>query len=440
MICYWFPPCSKAGALRSAALARHLPKYGWHPLVVTPAEKYVERGGMEPEAQELADTCRIIRTRTFDPIVLARMRRKGSGTEARKVADVHARILGRSRYAAKPLLMRLRELLCLFGPLDEQTAWVPFAVWAAWKLRKQWDVLYTTFGPPVCFVAGYIIKVLTGKPWLADFRDPWTWRGTMPFATTAHRRLCVALERKGVAAADAVTSVTPDLTDMLAELAPAERHKFATVYNGFEETVMPQPSGEAFSSRPLRMIFAGSIYRGRSFSVLLEATARLVESGQIDKRDIRFEAIGIGVEIVRDTAAALGISECVETSGHIPRGDVLQRVSRADVGLLPIGEVVLALPTKMYEYMGCGKPILVVGGETTQAARFTRENRLGWVVDPHDIEGATRLISGLVSREPELMVQAHLDPTTVARFSREAQTEHIATILDGLYARRHRKS
>ena len=427
MICYWFPPCSKVGALRSAAFARHLPGFGWEPWVVAPAERYILTGGMDAPLAELAGKCRILRTRTFEPILAARLRRRGRGDKP--PVELQTREPARVRQEKLSLAWRLRDLVNL---PDEHTGWIPFAVWAAWKHRREWDVLYTTFGPPSCFVAGTIVKYLTGKPWVADFRDPWTWKGKTMFPTTIHREISVWLERRGIGVADAVTSVSPSLTEMLAEAFPTQRDKFYTVYNGFEDDEIPQPVEARPVDRPLRIIYAGTLYRGRDPRALLAAVAHLKRTEPSVPRSVELEFLGNGTGPLAELAERLGIADCVTTSAPVPRTEALQRIAEADIGLLPVGEMIgsIAIPTKVYEYLACGKPILVLGGVASQPARFVCENRFGWCAPAGDVPAIVRLLREILTGRANLQGRLAFSPESVRRYNRKRQAGRMARVLD----------
>ena len=430
MISYFFPPCSKVGVLRSTAWARHLPEYGWEPWIITPSPKYILDNGAEAIFEEIKDKCRIIHTSTFEPVLRARQlwREKASKAQAAVSQENVELATRKGPTSAKSLIWRLRELAEL---PDEHWGWIPFAVAHAWKLRKQWDVLYTTFGPPTGFVAGWIIKMLTGKPWLADFRDLWTWGGKTVFPTTLHRDISVWLEKQGVSAADVVTTTTPTQTLRLQELAPYRKTKFTTIYNGFEAFEMPQTQPPA-QRGAVRIIYPGALYRGRDPRVLMEAISTLRHSGELAADRIVLEFIGRGVAYLGQIASQLDIDDCVKISGPIPHQDVLEKISQADVGLLPVGRFIgqAALPTKIFEYLACGKPILVLSGLETEPARFIKDKRVGWVLDPKNVDEAVRFVRRLVSREA--FDDVSIDPKTIQCFDRKILAGQLAGILDKL--------
>ena len=58
--------------------------------------------------------------------------------------------------------------------------WVPFAVATGIAVahRERPVALFSSFPPTASHMAALALHELTGLPWVADFRDPWTWAGT----------------------------------------------------------------------------------------------------------------------------------------------------------------------------------------------------------------------------------------------------------------------
>lgn len=98
-------------------------------------------------------------------------------------------------------------------------------------------------------------------------------------------------------------------------------------------------------------------------------------------------------------------------------GDELRQLyAEADVCLLaaePIQYWSFAVPVKLFEYLGYGKPI--VASENTYSGEFVRDNQLGWSV-PYDDESLTKLLDRLTSHPAEI--------ASVAERSRRVRNDH----------------
>ncbi|MDZ4179326.1 MAG: hypothetical protein U1E29_08855 [Coriobacteriia bacterium] len=107
-------------------------------------------------------------------------------------------------------------------------------------------------------------------------------------------------------------------------------------------------------------------------------------------------------------------------------------MSRADVGLVVLADrpgAEAIYTSKLFEYLGMGIPILLVGPDRGVAANLVREARAGVVV-PYDRPD-------LIAEEIERMAVAKTlgrksegpEAAVVARYTRQAQTAKVAAVL-----------
>ena len=102
--------------------------------------------------------------------------------------------------------------------------WVPFAVarGIAVARRERPVAVLSSFPPTASHVAALALHRATGVPWIADFRDPWTWRDRHGYNWSADRRGAAATERAVLRHASALTTIGPSLGAELAEHAGRE--------------------------------------------------------------------------------------------------------------------------------------------------------------------------------------------------------------------------
>ncbi len=87
----------------------------------------------------------------------------------------------------------------------------------------------------------------------------------------------------------------------------------------------------------------------------------------------------------------------VEYLGFCRRADVASAFEGARVGLLlfrPAGNHEEAMPTKLFEYLGAGLPVII--SDTMRCSDIVRDFECGIVVKPHDVDAIARAITFLV--------------------------------------------
>src|SRR5947209_12884436 len=137
LLTFHFPPSAASGAFRLLGLARHLPKFGWQPVVVAPP-----RMPWEPVDRKLTEALPAETTVCQVPF-------------------------------PEGLLSRLGQRLV------KEAVWFPRAARQCARLIRKHrpDALLTSSPPHSIHLLGLWLKRRYRLPWVADFRDPWVTNG-----------------------------------------------------------------------------------------------------------------------------------------------------------------------------------------------------------------------------------------------------------------------
>jgi glycosyltransferase involved in cell wall biosynthesis len=127
---------------------------------------------------------------------------------------------------------------------------------------------------------------------------------------------------------------------------------------------------------------------------------------------------------LRQLVASLGLEGTVQFRGSVPRSEVPAILGTAAVGVAPLRErpeLDYAVPTKVYEYMACGLPVVVTGrGEIERVV----DESGGGLHAPADPEAVAARLDELLDdrarrrqmgRRGREHVRAHYDRRAVAR-------------------------
>ena len=94
-----------------------------------------------------------------------------------------------------------------------------------------------------------------------------------------------------------------------------------------------------------------------------------------------------------------GISDRVTLTGRVPFDHVGKYLSQATVGWIPLERVQKyekSLPTKLFEYMAYGLP--VVSSDLQLIRKYVRDNENGYLVEPADPEAHAQAILRILKR------------------------------------------
>jgi glycosyltransferase involved in cell wall biosynthesis len=352
---------------------------------------------------------------------LKRLRGGGSAPGAAPLATAAAR-------PAPPLSTRLARMLTM----DDASLWAGPAVRAAVRAGRVAGVdAVVASGPPYSVtVAGMRTARTLGVPFVADMRDLWRDNPAAVHPSAASRRSAEAAEREVLGAARAVTAVAPPIADEAQEMGA---RNVRLLPNGYDPADLPARAPDP--SAPLRLAFMGKVYRAHSDPAPLFEALR----GVPGEAAVTLDMIGECPEDVCAEATAPDLSSRVALRGYLPHGEALARVATADIGVVLIADLPGARASvtgKIFEYLGMGLPVLVVGPTDGKAAELVREADAGWVVAPSDVDGLVSLLERLADEKARAgTLAATPDRAVVERFDRRLQARTLARLLDEVSAR-----
>lgn len=232
---------------------------------------------------------------------------------------------------------------------------------AARTLRRRYDVVHVNNPPDFLMLAAMVPKLL-GARVILDIHD-FSWEmflqrfGRRPGVHVAERPLRL-VERVAARFADRVVTVhEPYRRALIDRGIPAS--KISVVMNTVDEGLLPAPSDRP-PSAGFRVTYHGTVTPHYGVDLLVEAAAQAAA----EIPDLRLEIYGRGdsVPAVRERIQALGMADRATLVGRfVPQADILRLVAGAHVGVIPNVPVPLnehALPTKLFEYVMLGVPVV----------------------------------------------------------------------------------
>ena len=391
MISYYFPPEASSGVHRTLGFVRSLPALGWRPLILTlKADRYEP---FSPRDEALLDrvptTALVFRTGILRiwPLLLRLLGRKRRSPKVLSSADQNMQCC--SHIAQRPnLFQRFKDALSgLFSTPDRQVGWLFMACWqAAWVARRYpVAAIFTTGGPWTAHLIGLVLRFLLGKPWVADFRDPWTQNPWMPHRSRLRKNWELFLESRVVHVADRVVANTTALReDFVRRYPDLPADRFMTITNGYEPDLERTPvlSG-GVNNGALTMTHAGTLYYRRDPRNFILAVGQLIEAGEILAGEIHINFMGDNLIPGLQNGQFLkahGLEGVVTILGRVPRQRCLEIQEASHVLVLIQSGTKLQVPAKLYEYIMIGKPILALTSNGATADQMRSEG-LGLVAD-----------------------------------------------------------
>ena len=254
----YYPPATFRAGRRLEGWARHLPTFGYEPLVLTRYYDSAERN-------------------TNDFYASARRTHELGAPWIEENGAVYTRFEPRL-WTRLPLPGKVRGLGHYVWPDPEHAVWLRQC--RAYLQRSEFspDVIIGSYSPPGVLRVARKLAEWLGVPWVADFRDLWLDTA----GNSSDARVKRFLQRRHLRTAAGITVASDAMVEALRrQLAPMEK-PIRLIYNGAEppEGVHPdpadQPALEAFEDlRRDRMVltYAGMLYPEQEVARFLDAVA-----------------------------------------------------------------------------------------------------------------------------------------------------------------------
>jgi glycosyltransferase involved in cell wall biosynthesis len=403
IVAFHFPPFGAgSGILRILKFCRFLPEFGWQPVVLTANRKAYERTDDTLLAQIPADV----------PVVRA------FALDARRQLSLRGRYL---KWSALP---------------DRWASWSLAAAWNGLRLvrRHKVDVIVTTFPIATAVLIGFFLHKLTGKPWVADFRDSMTEENYPEDPLT--RRVCRWIESKAVSHASRLIFTARSTIEMYRKRYPAlDIEKCLLLPNGYDEEdfqwLTSASVAPAAPAEPIRLLHLGVIYPSeRDPRPFFRALARLKREGRVTAARLKIELRASGSEdYYAGILKELDIADIVYLLPALPYPTALREAASSHGLLLfQAANCDHQIPAKAYEYLRLGKPILALTSHTGDTAALLRETGCTTIVDLANEEAIFEALPGFLDslRKGDFPLPSF---AIVQRYARKNQSRILAETL-----------
>ncbi len=408
-LAYNFPPMGGGGVQRSAKFTKYLPQFGWVPTVLAADDPYY----WARDETLLGD---------IPP-----------GIVIKRLSPTRPHILYRllSLFTSEANVRRIVDSVLI---PDDRILWALRAALAARALIRTHAirVIYTTSPPHSTHISGLILKRMTGLPWVADFRDPWTrdygFNPPTRWAGKAH----AACERAVLGRADRIVCITEVARQQYIADFGIDPKRLVTIYNGYDASDFTPCAGRRRGQDDKIVItHSGSIYGGYFPELFLRALASALDTHPDLGRRVTVRFVGVMEKGMQEKIRTFLPGRC-EFSGYVSHPEAVKAVMESDINLIarPVDQKAsYNVPGKLFEYLAAGRPILAVAPRGGEIARIVESTGSGMVLSQ---DGVSELAGALSRAIPRLAATGACSPDTAAieAFERRNLTGRLARVFD----------
>ena len=284
---------------------------------------------------------------------------------------------------------------------------------------KDMNVAFASSPPPLLA----IVVSLLGKKYVVDIRDIWEEYAQEVYPRFLVKRI-VSKYFNALKNADSVVVTTDGMANYYKEKLGIES---VVIPNGTDIKIIRCDS-DVLRNPNLMVVLA-------DFSTPYQNLAPILEALTLVK-DIRLLIIGSGKYLNRylSFAKKLGVIDKIETAGHVPYNKLSKYLCRASIGIVgrPLSfnpEYLYTIPTKVYDYLAAGLPILAYGPPNSELQKFMEKNNIGIYLDDADLSEVAESIITLLSKATNM--RGHL-LNIASRYDRKKLSTVLVDIITGL--------
>lgn len=417
-----FPPSTSIGTQRILKVCKFLSKSTWEVHALTLKEKFFDSRLHREDRyiNNILHEIKVVRTSKVDiNSMLVKLKTRIFPKKNRAKTSPLSLISKTENTNSKKPIRFFKELVDLLEFPDQEIAWVPFAIASGYRIIKKnkIDVIFSSSPRHSCHLTTMILKYITGKKLIIEFRDPWArspWHETQINQNAVERikHKCIQfLEKRVVQSADRVILVTNAMQkDFQAYYKTVRADKFSVFYNGYDSDVKPAVENRSVkkekTDKPTVFSHIGSLYKERNPEPILRAVKQLVDKNPALRKKLYFQFIG-GVtndlSHVRHYPEEYAIKDIVTFVPKVSFLRSLEYMTTSDILILLQPVTKLQLPAKFFDYINMRKIVLAVGEKNSEVEHIV-SNRFGIFADYNDTEDIANAIKAILHSTDKIKV------------------------------------
>lgn len=420
IVTYYWPPAGGAGVQRWLKFTKYLRDFGIEPVVFT--AQHPNYPILDESLQsDIPDGLEIIRCPIFEPnTVLSKYRKQKVKPSAGFLKEQPSLI--------SKIIMYIRANL--FIP-DARMFWIKPATKKIinYLANTKIDLLITTGPPHSLHRIGYRVKLKTGIPWIADFRDPWTgidYFHVLPLTKFA-RRKHFKQEDEVFKKADKIIMVS----NTSREKYKAQAKSIEVITNGYDTDYADEKLN--ILDQKFTISHIGSMNATRNPKMFWKVLAQLCQEDQEFANHLQLQFIGkIDTNVITDDIVPYKFKNIVYKD-YVPHKEAKQFQRTSQVLLLVVNDTPNAkeiVTGKIFEYLQAKRPIIAIGPEDGDLAEILNETKAGSTFDYSNEKDLKTYIETLYQKYKKGILE--VNSSNIEKFHRKELTKHLSEIIKEL--------
>lgn len=412
VIAYYFPPMGFSGVQRTAKFVKYLVDFNWEPTVLTIKPKYYY---------------------AFDDVLLKEIEERGIRIIRTGSKDPTQKVFNQKKIKSDFLRKVLNRISQTFFLPDNKRSWIKPALKEARKLlsSESFDIIFATAPPYTDFLIGAKLKKEFNIPLILDYRDAWLDDGLSFYPTPIHRWIVKGMERKVLNLSDKIIAYTRQIKEHILKNYPfIKPDEISIIPHGYDEEDFDLNFVPSKSPSKMRITYSGAFYDERTPKFFLKAVEKLfVERPDLESK-IEFYFVGNFPKKYYRKIQKSKYKSNFHFTGYVDHKTNIEYLLNSDVLWLMIRHSKnphLYATSKLFEYIGTGKPILACVPRNGAAAMILKDYEASFIIEPDDVDGIKNYLIELFDlfKKNQLPVG---DKKFIQQFERKKLTQELVKI------------
>jgi len=299
------------------------------------------------------------------------------------------------------------------------------------KVNHDIKSVIITGNPFEIFRFGYLLNKKYGIKWMADYRDDWT-TSELRLNRNLGQKLIQYLERKSekkwVGTSEIITSVSPYYVNKISNLTGK---KGEVILNGFDPQDVKYTDSPT-TNKAFTIIYSGTLYSSQPIEIFLDGLKMAINK---IGNDIHFYCVGLGFDKLQERRVRKNMKEYesyLTISNRIPKSEAIEIQKEAETVLMLSHTGLKGIPSsKLFEYIGLQKPVLLVPSDNDIIENILSDTNLGLICNnAHEVKNEILSLYDKFKRKRSLLNKPDID--RIKNYTNENQTAVMAQSLNRL--------
>lgn len=288
------------------------------------------------------------------------------------------------------------------------------------RLAKKNDIIYVSCSPFSSSILSVIIKKLSHKPLVCDFRDAWTlnpYNRKIKIVSWINKQL----EKFVLRNTDFLIVNTHGTKKLYQDYYPSLKIK--AIPNGYDSIIKKEPNKNEFV-----ILYLGSFYVGREPDLLFKAISRV-------NKNIKIIFVGPSEYWVNRSAKRCGFDiNKIQLLSRLPREKAFEHFNKSTLLYLnqgsKKGSAYTPVAAKTYEYLSTGLPILAEVPEGDNAEIIRKYSPHSYVITSGNFKDMKNAINDAYTKWEKKMLKSRISKDFISKFNRKRLTKELEQIFE----------